>query len=151
MTLDSGFLDLPFLDDVVTDTHFFERNRFGRLITFLVRARHEGRIADPLGIGVDENTMLCIEADGRARVFSADNGHAWFIRLPRTMPPLRTGVALDLDGIRIIAAGSASHIHMRPLSISPPALETTASVHDGVLEFDPALPFPLPTPTSDPP
>lgn len=94
VTLDGGFLHLPFLDSVITDTHFAERNRFGRLIVFLARARHDGLIAEPLGIGVDEDTMLCIEPDGRAQVMSASGGHAWFVHLPKGSASLLAGEPL---------------------------------------------------------
>lgn len=38
MTLDTGFLKAsPFLKDVITDSHFYQRDRMGRSITFLAR------------------------------------------------------------------------------------------------------------------
>jgi cyanophycinase len=142
VTLDSGFLDVPFLASVITDTHFARRDRFGRLIVFLARARHDRLIADPLGIGVDENTMLCIEPDGSARVMSADKGLAWFVRLPAGAVSLHDGTPLDLSGVRITAAGESSRVRMQPLSIDMPAFETTATITSGQLRFDPALPVP---------
>lgn len=143
VTLDGGFLHLPFLDSVITDTHFAERNRFGRLIVFLARARHDGLIAEPLGIGVDEDTMLCIEPDGRAQVMSASGGHAWFVHLPKGSASLRAGEPLDLAGVRLTAAGTSSRIRLHPLAIEAPAFETVASISAGILAFEPPLPAPV--------
>lgn len=56
-TIERDFLDLSLLKGVVTDTHFKERNRLGRLFAFLAKAQ-AGRAADlppMLGLGVDED------------------------------------------------------------------------------------------------
>jgi beta-aspartyl-peptidase (threonine type) len=60
VTQTDDLFEFPPLDDVLTDTHFHERDRFGRLVTLMAR-QPEGRI---LGIGVDEQTALCIDRQG---------------------------------------------------------------------------------------
>lgn len=145
VTLDAGFLAMPFLDSVITDTHFARRDRLGRLIVFLARARHDGLIGEPLGIGVDESTTLCIEGDGRARVIGANGGRVWFVSLPRRQAVLRTGTPLDLAGVRIRVADEGSRIRLRPLSIRKPAFEAVATIRAGTMTVEPPLP-PLPPP-----
>ncbi|KAG1388031.1 hypothetical protein G6F58_013566 [Rhizopus delemar] len=70
--MDSGFLQMPYLQRVVTDTHFEKRDRLGRLIVFVARAAQDSGDPDIVGIGVDEDTALCVEPDGQAQVYSAD-------------------------------------------------------------------------------
>ena len=69
--LSNRLLDAPLMDGVITDTHFYERNRLGRLIAFMAVADAHGispTMTNPLGVGVDEATALFIDYDGFARV-----------------------------------------------------------------------------------
>lgn len=55
----------------IVDTHFTQRNRMGRLVTFLARA-----YGTPLfGLGIDEKTAAIIEQDGSARLFGSGKVH----------------------------------------------------------------------------
>lgn len=71
------FLKAPFLDNVITDQHFSQRNRQGRLVSFLARIIHDFNIM-PKAIAVDEKTAVCIDENGIAKVLG-DN-HAYFIK-----------------------------------------------------------------------
>jgi len=53
---------------VVTDTHFAQRDRMGRLLAFTARAWVEGLAVGPLGLGVDEGTALVIDEAGLGSV-----------------------------------------------------------------------------------
>ncbi len=73
ITLARGFLDIPILKGVITDTHFAKRNRMGRLLTFLARlnvpdGRPSSSSGPVRGIGVQERTAVLLESDGRATV-----------------------------------------------------------------------------------
>ena len=78
MTLDQGFLALPLLAGVITDSHFAERDRFGRLLGFTARIVQDGWAAEALGIGVDETTALLVEPNGSATV--AGEGNVYVLR-----------------------------------------------------------------------
>ena len=67
----------PILADRIIDTHFSERNREGRLMTFLARARESNY--HPKGIGIDERTALIIDDEGIGTVYGG--GFVW-IYLP---------------------------------------------------------------------
>ncbi len=64
----NDFLNAPFLDHVVTDTHYDDPDRRGRHITFMARMATDLGI-DALGIACDEYGAVCIDADGIARCF----------------------------------------------------------------------------------
>jgi cyanophycinase len=62
------FLGLPVLAGVITDSHFAQRDRMGRLLAFMARLREDGVAASIRGLGIDEDTALFIDANGRAVV-----------------------------------------------------------------------------------
>jgi cyanophycinase len=74
ITLVRGFLEIPVLKGVITDTHFAKRNRMGRLLVFFARLKEpDGKPAPSpgpriRGIGVQERTAVLLETDGRATV-----------------------------------------------------------------------------------
>jgi cyanophycinase len=85
MTLEEGFLSLPGLEGVITETHYSERGREGRLVAFLARLLQDKRAAlgSLYGVGVDENSCLAIDDEGRALVYGP--GSAWIL-VPQSMP-----------------------------------------------------------------
>ena len=68
MLFSSGFLDLPLMNDIVTDSHFSQRDRMGRLFAFMARLRQDNSTARIIGIGVSENTALFMDRNGRGIV-----------------------------------------------------------------------------------
>jgi cyanophycinase len=68
--LNGGFIDIPVLKNIITDTHYSNRSRHGRHLAFLARMKTDG-IKKPKGIGVDEKTSVCIDEKGIARVFGS--------------------------------------------------------------------------------
>jgi len=78
-----GFLAIPILHGIITDTHFATRNRMGRLLVFLARLNEPG--GKPLpppglnirGLGVEQETAVLLDPDGAATVVG--KGHAYFV------------------------------------------------------------------------
>ncbi|MEM1325375.1 MAG: T9SS type A sorting domain-containing protein [Bacteroidota bacterium] len=69
VTVDTtSFLKAPQLATIITDTHYEERKREGRHITFLARALVDYGI-EAQGIACDDFTAVCIEPNGTARAF----------------------------------------------------------------------------------
>lgn len=68
IVIKNSFIHLDLLKNIITDTHFSERNREGRLITFLARISKENNI-QPKAIAADEKSVLCIDELGNAKVF----------------------------------------------------------------------------------
>ncbi len=137
VTMDRDFLTMPYLSNVVTDTHFAKRDRLGRLIVFVARAAQEKGQDDIVGIGVDEDTALCVEADGRGRVYSLDEGYAWLVMPKRTADRLSSGQSLEFSSIPVTGVGSGSRLHLDGFTVDNPAFTAVASVVDGELELQP--------------
>ena len=84
LTIDSAaFLNNRFLEDVITDTHFDNPDRRGRLATFLARIRQDYG-TEGKAIACEEYTAVCIDSGGTARVFGgspASDDKAYFIQI----------------------------------------------------------------------
>lgn len=67
--LGSGdFLEIPIMSNIITDTHFDQRSRDGRTMTFLSRlAKNQSKPV--FGIACNEVTAVCIDENGIAHVF----------------------------------------------------------------------------------
>jgi len=60
VSLEKDFLAYPPLARVITDSHFFQRDRMGRLVTFVARIEQDGWGDPVLGMGIDEQTALVV-------------------------------------------------------------------------------------------
>ncbi|MEO7275846.1 MAG: cyanophycinase [Vicinamibacterales bacterium] len=100
VTLDRGFLSLPHLARIITDSHFVPRDRLGRLLVFLGRIVQDGWSATARAIAVDQEAALLVEANGSARVVG--KGPVYF--MATTEPPVlcRAGVPLTMNGIATV-------------------------------------------------
>lgn len=133
VTLVDGFLHMPNLQHVITDTHFHARGRLGRLIAFVARLRHQGH-PDVVGLGVDQDAALCVDGNGQGRLFTLNNGFAWLVR-PNGLPSrIEASKPLDYRGIRVTGIGTQSRIDMRNFGVQHPVFETVADVSDGHLD-----------------
>lgn len=80
----NDFLRPPYLEQVVTDQHFLARGREGRCFVFLGRISKDYKIPAK-AIAVDERTAVCIDQEGKAKVFGDDvaarpYSYAYFIK-----------------------------------------------------------------------
>lgn len=137
VTMDKDFLAMPYLSNVVTDTHFAKRDRLGRLIAFVARAAQDRGQGDIVGIGVDEDTALCVEADGRGRVYSLDDGYAWLVMPRHTADRLSDGEPLEFSSIPVTGVGTGSRLYLDGFTVDDAAFTAMASVVDGELELQP--------------
>ncbi len=77
-----SFIQHSILTATITDTHFDNPDRKGRLTTFLARMYHDDGIRG-YAIACDEYTAVCIDNNGIARVFGdypTYDDHAYFIQ-----------------------------------------------------------------------
>lgn len=64
----NDFLQVPYLDNTITDTHYEQRERPGRHMGFLARMA-EATQNRSFGIAANEYTAVCIDENGLARAF----------------------------------------------------------------------------------
>lgn len=140
LTMVGDFLHLPYLDNVITDSHFGKRQRLGRLIAFLARLAKEHGRSDLVGLGVDEYTALCIDADGQGSVFSGNGGKVWLVRPRQPAQRYAAGEPLSQRAVPVIGVGEGSRLRMRDFRVERPAFVELYDVESGqlILRGDPA-------------
>jgi cyanophycinase-like exopeptidase len=62
------FINAPFMTNVITDTHYDQRERWGRHLTFLARITTDFE-TPAFGIASNEYVAVCVDENGIARVF----------------------------------------------------------------------------------
>ena len=101
VTLVQGFLRVPILDGIVTDTHFAKRDRMGRLLVFLARIGHTLPPSPPpriRGIGIEERGAFLLRPDGKGTVVGT--GSAYFVTL-QSAAEIQPGKPLSIRRIEV--------------------------------------------------
>ncbi len=135
-TIEADFLHIERLKGIVTDTHFKERDRLGRLFAFLAKA--ETMTGTPrrglIGLGVDESAALAVEADGTGRIYATDpTGYAWLVRGGFTETQA-AGKPLGLRRVDVTGIGPGSVVHLPEGRVDAPVFQRAYRVSDGRLQ-----------------
>lgn len=135
VTIERDFLHIDILRGVVTDTHFRERDRLGRLFAFVARA--ETLTGEPrrplLGLGVDESAALAVDGDGNGRIFATDPaGSAWVVRGGFAETQV-AGRPLALRRVEVLGVGAGSVVHLPDGQVTSPSFRRNYRVADGRL------------------
>lgn len=145
-TIEHDFLHIALMKGVITDSHFTERNRLGRLFAFMAKAQ-AGWPADraPLiGLGIDESAAVTVEPDGTGTVHATDpQGGAWVVsgEALRKGPDKDTGKdkntgarrALEVRGVVVIGAGPQSRIALPHGTVENPRFVRYYDAIDGTV------------------
>lgn len=114
VSLSTGFFAWPPLKNTITDTHFRQRDRFGRTLVFLARtyAQRHHRID---ALGVDEQTSVVVGPSGKGRVYGA--GSAYLVVADHAADVLRPGTPLTYRGFKVwkFESGTTIDFIHRPL------------------------------------
>ena len=112
----NDFLAATHLQNTITDSHYTQRDRQGRHITFMARLMKDFGYTTVKGIGVDEQTAVCIDQNGIGKVYGLN--HAYFLKNVNLGPetcvsgsPLtwnRSGQAVQAYKIQGSATGNGS-------------------------------------------
>ena len=150
VTLVGHFVTLRLLKGIITDTHFAQRERLGRLLAFVARTAKDHHTAAVTGLGVDQDSALLVDAKGGARLLSwhAD-GHAWLV-VPEKLRDVEReggraaldaflqdrvtpGKPLNLGGYVVTGIGTSSHLHLPDCTVENAAFVQHIDVVDGQL------------------
>ena len=132
-TIETGFLRIPALQGVVTDTHFRERGRLGRLLAFVAKAETLSGGRPVVGLGVDEDAAVAVEADGRARVYATAPGAGATIVRGGFTQAQQEDHAMQLERLQALGVGVDSVLHLPSGRVERPMFERDYQVRDGVL------------------
>ena len=84
------FILTKYLTSVITDTHYSDRQRKGRHVTFMARIIKDWNI-NIRGIAADEYTAICFDSEGKAKVYgnnSSQDHNAYFIKAINGSPEI---------------------------------------------------------------
>ena len=97
MTFTPGFLNVPHVDGLTTETHFYERDRMGRAMAFAARLVEDGWSDYGRVLAVDEGTAFVMDENGYGYVLG--DGYVYF--LETTSPPsvCTPGQPLTIDDV----------------------------------------------------
>jgi cyanophycinase len=108
------FFDWPVLRGVITDTHFVERDRMGRLLVFIARQLKAGRYERVTGLAVERETSVAVDRRGRARVMG--KGPVYLVLGDHTPEVCEPGLPLTYSGYKVwkIPSGGTFDLKHRP-------------------------------------
>jgi cyanophycinase len=133
VTVERGFLDLAVLRGVITDSHFSQRQRLGRLLTFMSRIFGSLGASSVRGLGVDEQTALAIDEHGVGTVYS-DRGKVFALEMAHAPTVCQSDKPLTTGDTRMIALGRGARFDLRNWeALDPISIETVVSVIQGQL------------------
>jgi len=132
-TIETGFLHVDALRGVITDTHFRERGRLGRLVAFVAKAETLSGGRPVLGLGVDEDAAVAVEGDGTARVYATAPGAGATVVRGGFAQQQEEDAPMRLDRLDTEGAGIDSVLHLPSGRIERPMFKRRYAVRDGVL------------------
>ena len=97
ITIERGFLTLPHLAGLITDSHFVERDRLGRTLVFLARIVEDGGAPRARAIAIDRATAVLADRDGHVTVVGT--GPAYFMQTTTRATTCKPGTPLTIAGI----------------------------------------------------
>ncbi|MCE2937237.1 MAG: cyanophycinase [Cyclobacteriaceae bacterium] len=139
VSLSKSFIQIPALANVIADQHYTQRGREGRHVAFMARLQKDLGVNEPRGIGVDEQTAVCIAPDGQTTVFGI--GKAYFLQGKTMAEDCSPGKKLhwhrNQQAVQVhVVSGSPSGTEAFPGS-SWPSTGTFWFVESGVLNKTP--------------
>ena len=100
LTMDRDFLSLPFLQNILTDSHFGIRDRMGRLIAMLARLDVDSWSSGTYGLGIDEGAALAVNELGIGQVVGA-GGSAYLVHLLQAPERCVAGQSLEVRHVQV--------------------------------------------------
>lgn len=128
------FLQVPHLQNVITDSHFAKRDRMGRSLVFLARIVQDGWSQNPREIAIDEKSAVLLGPDGEATVVGMGKG-AYFLRVKNAPEVCKVGIPLTFRNIAAYHAPTGAHFDLEHWSGSG-GESYSLSVENGVVRSD---------------
>ena len=111
VTLVRGFLKIPHLENLLTDSHFAKRDRMGRTLGFLARIMQDGWSESPREVAVDEKSAVLVEPDGRGTIVGSGKG-AYFLLSKRKPDVCKKDQPLTFRKISVYRAPAGAHFDL---------------------------------------
>jgi cyanophycinase-like exopeptidase len=139
VTLIRGFLKIPHLENLLTDSHFAKRDRMGRTLGFLARVMQDGWSQSPREVAIDEKSAVLVEPDGKGTVLGSGKG-AYFLRPTQKPETCQKGEPLTFQKINVYRVPAGGHFDLTSwtgdggtaysLSVEKGKIESTQANHE---------------------
>jgi cyanophycinase len=111
VTLERGFLKIPHLENLLTDSHFAKRDRMGRTLGFLARIMQDRWSNSPREVAIDEKSAVLLEPDGKGKIVGSGKG-AYFLRPTRKPDVCKKDKPLTFRKISVYRAFTGAHFDL---------------------------------------
>jgi cyanophycinase len=111
ITLVRGFLKIPHLENLITDSHLAKRDRMGRTLGFLARIIQDGWSRSPREVAVDEKSAVLVEPDGKGTVVGDGKG-VYFLRPTRKPEVCTKDKPLTFRDVSVYHATAGGHFDL---------------------------------------
>ena len=132
VSLSRHFFDWPLMRNVITDSHFQQRDRLGRLLVFMARTLAEQQEKRVIGAGISERTVLLVDKNGAGRVYG--DGPVHIVVADKRAEKLNRGEAMTMRGMKMWRFEKGATVDLRRL---PAQGFKALDVVDGVVTADP--------------
>lgn len=109
ISISEGLFELSSLNNTITDSHFSERDRLGRLISFMARISSEKDRDEYFGIGLDDNTSVVIDNRGNGKVFG---GYATRLKTTEKAQHAEEGNPVTIYGVERVVFSPGDTINI---------------------------------------
>jgi cyanophycinase len=115
ITIGDDLVIHPYLQNVITDTHFYERDRMGRSVAFIARLLQDSYVSSSArGIACDEGTAVIISESGIGKVLTNSRvAVAYFLESTEDPTVCRRGVPLEFRDVRVYALNNLDEFDLR--------------------------------------
>ena len=129
MSLSNGVFSWPYMSGWITDSHFSERGRLGRLIAFQARIMEAEQADLWLGLGLDDDSAIVVNSTGMATVYGADS---YIVKTTQPAVNLDENSPLTIDSVEVYKLSPGSQFQID--NYEPADEPEIYSVEEGVLK-----------------
>jgi cyanophycinase len=112
VTVRQDFLKIDLLRNTLTDTHFAERDRMGRTLTFLARIIKNGWSKHPREIAVDAHSAVLVDGSGQSVIIGPGKG-TYFLSSHDQPQTCQKNVPLTFRNISVYHAPSGAEFNLK--------------------------------------
>ncbi len=105
------FLNIPYLKNTITDSHFAKRDRMGRTLVFLARIMKDGWSERPRDVAIDEKSAFLVEDNGAGKVVGQGRG-IYFLQPTASPVSCEKNVPLTFPRIAVYHVRAGGHFDL---------------------------------------